>query len=62
MRYILARRNLATLTDFACSSVLLGFDYDGTLVPIASNPARARVCVRLPADFSPAWLGGIHAS
>jgi hypothetical protein len=41
MQNILARKNLATLADFACSSVLLGFDYDGTLAPKASSPARA---------------------
>jgi len=40
---ILAKRHLATLTDFACSSVLLGFDYDGTLAPIASRPASVRM-------------------
>jgi trehalose 6-phosphate phosphatase len=38
---ILAKRNLATLANFACSNVLLGFDYDGTLAPIVSNPAHA---------------------
>jgi trehalose 6-phosphate phosphatase len=43
---ILAKRNLPTLADFACSSVLLGFDYDGTLAPIASRPARARMRAR----------------
>jgi trehalose 6-phosphate phosphatase len=40
---ILAKRHRATLADFACSSVLLGFDYDGTLAPIASRPASARM-------------------
>jgi trehalose 6-phosphate phosphatase len=40
---ILAKRHLATLADFACSSVLLGFDYDGTLAPIVSRPASARM-------------------
>lgn len=43
MENILAKRNLATLADFACSSVLLGFDYDGTLAPIVSTPSRARM-------------------
>jgi trehalose 6-phosphate phosphatase len=40
---ILAKRNLSMLADFACSSVLVGFDYDGTLAPIASDPACARM-------------------
>lgn len=40
---ILAKRNVATLADFAYSNVLVGFDYDGTLVPIASSPARAHM-------------------
>lgn len=43
MRNILTKTNLATLTDFASSSVLLAFDYDGTLAPIAPNPADARM-------------------
>ncbi len=43
MSDILARRNLSRLADFACSSVLLGFDYDGTLAPIAAHPARVRM-------------------
>jgi trehalose 6-phosphate phosphatase len=43
MRNILAKRNLATLTDFASSSVLLGFNYDGTLAPIAASPKLARM-------------------
>ena len=43
MKDILAGKHLATLAEFACSSVLLGFDYDGTLAPIASIPARARM-------------------
>lgn len=43
MRDILAAGNLATLTAFASSSVLVGFDYDGTLAPIACTPQRARM-------------------
>src|SRR5215212_7428118 len=43
MRDILAKANRSTLSDFACSSVLLGFDYDGTLARIASSPRRARM-------------------
>ncbi len=40
---ILAPRNRAILTSFAEGNVLLAFDYDGTLAPIASTPARARL-------------------
>jgi trehalose 6-phosphate phosphatase len=43
MGNILAKRHRSTLADFACSSVLLGFDYDGTLAPIAARPADARM-------------------
>ena len=43
MQNILAKSNFPTLANFACSSVLIGFDYDGTLAPIASTPARARM-------------------
>jgi trehalose 6-phosphate phosphatase len=43
MRNILAKRNLATLIDFASSNVVVGLDYDGTLAPIAASPARARM-------------------
>lgn len=43
MSDILAKRNRSRLADFACSSVLLGFDYDGTLAPIAVHPSRARM-------------------
>ena len=48
MRNILAKRNLATLADFANSNVLIGFDYDGTLAPIAASLTRApmRVATR----------------
>ena len=45
MRNILAKRNLATLIDFASSNVVLGLDYDGTLAPIAASPTRARMRV-----------------
>ena len=41
MAYILAQRHLPTLARFACSNVMIGFDYDGTLAPIVSVPARA---------------------
>src|SRR5688572_26388485 len=40
---ILVPRNLHTLSGFAASNVLLAFDYDGTLAPIASAPAAARM-------------------
>ncbi len=43
MADILAARNRATLAAFAAANVLLAFDYDGTLAPIASTPARARL-------------------
>lgn len=42
---ILTKRGLATLADFACSNVLLGFDYDGTLTPTVSRPGDARMPV-----------------
>jgi trehalose 6-phosphate phosphatase len=32
-----------TLSAFALGNVLLAFDYDGTLAPIATTPARARM-------------------
>ena len=41
MRNILARANREVLEQFAWSKVLLAFDYDGTLAPIASDPDRA---------------------
>jgi trehalose 6-phosphate phosphatase len=43
MKDILAKANRATLSDFACSSVLLAFDFDGTLARIVSSPQRARM-------------------
>ena len=33
----------AKLADFASGNVLLAFDYDGTLAPIAARPERARL-------------------
>lgn len=36
-------RDLATLQGFALSNVLLAFDYDGTLAPIAATPRAARM-------------------
>jgi len=41
MRNILSRDNREVLEQFAWSNVLLAFDYDGTLAPIVSSPARA---------------------
>ena len=45
-RAILARRNVGILSEFARSNVLLAFDYDGTLAPLAPTPARARMRAR----------------
>lgn len=55
MSDILASKNLSTLTAFASSSVLLGFDFDGTLAPIVSRPRDARMrrtTYRLLADVA----------
>ena len=41
MRYILARANRDVLRQFAWSSVLLAFDFDGTLAPIVPDPDQA---------------------
>ena len=38
---ILSRAGLATLTDYARRGALLGFDFDGTLAPIVTDPAAA---------------------
>jgi trehalose 6-phosphate phosphatase len=40
---ILSRRHRPVLARFAEASVLVAFDYDGTLAPIAPTPARARM-------------------
>ena len=45
-RNILANRNLPVLSTFAASNVLLAFDYDGTLAPIAPAPRLARMRAR----------------
>ena len=42
-RNILTKRHLPVLANFAASNVLLAFDYDGTLAPIARTPAAARM-------------------
>jgi trehalose 6-phosphate phosphatase len=41
MRNILSRANRTILEQYGWSNVLLAFDYDGTLAPIVSDPARA---------------------
>lgn len=41
MRNILSVRNLPVLGRFALGNVLLAFDFDGTLAPVTSVPARA---------------------
>ena len=43
MRTILADQHRALLAGFAHANVLLAFDYDGTLVPIAPTRAAARM-------------------
>lgn len=52
---ILSRRHFPVLSAFASSNVLLAFDYDGTLAPIATTPARASMrasTTRLLADVA----------
>ena len=41
MKDILSAEGRAELDAFASGNVLLGFDYDGTLAPIATTPSRA---------------------
>lgn len=41
--HILSARHVSVLDGFAASNVLLAFDYDGTLAPIAPSPAGARM-------------------
>jgi trehalose 6-phosphate phosphatase len=41
MVHILSRRHVSRLAEFAASNVLLAFDYDGTLAPIAPDPEFA---------------------
>jgi len=59
VRDILARGNASLLRQFAWSRVLLGFDYDGTLAPIAKSPrrvfmrARTRALLRRLAELYP---------
>jgi trehalose 6-phosphate phosphatase len=42
-RLILAARHVPALAHFAASNVLVAFDYDGTLSPIAPTPGAARM-------------------
>ena len=46
MRTILAACNREILWQYAASSVLLAFDYDGTLAPIVDNRAHAPMRAR----------------
>jgi trehalose 6-phosphate phosphatase len=41
--YLFSRANHALLETFAWSNVLLAFDYDGTLAPLAEAPAHAEM-------------------
>jgi trehalose 6-phosphate phosphatase len=43
MHHILAKRQITLLSSFAQSNVLLAFDFDGTLAPIAARPSAARL-------------------
>jgi trehalose 6-phosphate phosphatase len=43
MPHILAPRSLLTLARFAASNVLIAFDYDGTLAPVALTPEKVRM-------------------
>ena len=43
MTYLFSRANQHLLEMFAWSNVLLAFDYDGTLAPLASTPTRASI-------------------
>jgi trehalose 6-phosphate phosphatase len=40
---LLAKQHLPALEQFVAANVLLGFDYDGTLAPIARTPEQARM-------------------
>ena len=45
MKYLFSHANQDLLEMFAWSNVLLAFDYDGTLAPLVSAPARATMRV-----------------
>ena len=64
-RAILASEHISVLQSFAQSSVLLAFDYDGTLSPIAPTPDLARLpaetrelLVRVAARYSLVVISG----
>ncbi len=46
MKDLLSRPQRQVLEQLASSSVLLGFDFDGTLAPIVADPARAALAPR----------------
>jgi trehalose-6-phosphatase len=55
MRDILARANRPVPRQFACSRVLLAFDFDGTLAPYyLHNQAEIDRLLRLLLEFTPA--------
>lgn len=41
LTYLFSRANQHVLETFAWSNVMIAFDYDGTLAPLVSSPARA---------------------
>jgi trehalose 6-phosphate phosphatase len=43
MRYLLSKANVDVLAQFAWSKGVLAFDYDGTLAPIVTDRAHARM-------------------
>ena len=59
MKDILSGPGRAALEDFARSNVVVGFDYDGTLAPIAARPEEALMrpsTERLLADLTRRYL------
>jgi trehalose 6-phosphate phosphatase len=46
MNHILSHNERRVLAQYAWSNMLLALDYDGTLSPIARNPAKARMRTR----------------
>lgn len=51
MRNILAKENSDLLAQFACSRVLLAFDFDGTLAPIVQRRGDARMRTKTASTF-----------
>ena len=43
MKHLLAPAQRELLAQLSWSNVLLGFDYDGTLAPLVSDPERAEL-------------------